>query len=80
MYVYTYIGTDGEGAPLDRAQPIIQKMPEVFSKFLLALAIILLICFVFMASVLFFYRHSRLLKGAYVYSYIYVYTYTQKCE
>jgi hypothetical protein len=75
-YIYVYIwciytGTDGDGAPSDRARHIVQTMPPVFQDLLIALAVILLICFLFMASVLIMYRRSRLLKGMFINTYIY---------
>lgn len=57
-------GTEGNVPRSDRAAPIVQIMPYGLQGFLIALAVILFVCFVFMAAVLVKYRHSRLLKAS----------------
>lgn len=57
-------GTLGNNKPSDRDNAVTQTMPSVFKNLVIALAVILFLCFKFVAIVFYKYRHTRLLKAS----------------
>jgi hypothetical protein len=57
-------GTLDNSKPSDRDNAVTQTMPSVFKNLVIALAVILFLCFLFIAIVFYKYRHTRLLKAS----------------